>query len=262
MARGKTIVLLAGGALLFASSTAMAQRWGREHTPKDGACFYQDSDYDGDYFCVRSGDSVSVMPDGMNDRISSIRLFGQAQVVVYRDGRFRGRSERFDDSVRNLGHAGWNDQISSIEVRSSHDQGGRSADRHGSSDDRRSDDHRSSGRSQSDADRIVRRAYQDILDREPDSSGLRLYRSRIIDDDWSESQVRDALRNSPEYREKNTMTRAKAEDIVARAYRATLNRDPDAGSRGYVDKVLREHWTQQDVERELKKSAEYRNKHH
>jgi len=34
----------------------------------------------------------------------------------------------------------------------------------------------------------------------------------------------------------------------------------DPASRGYVDKVMRDHWTQQDVERELRKSAEYRNK--
>ena len=111
-----------------------------------------------------------------------------------------------------------------------------------------------------DADRVVRRAYQDILDREPDSAGMRLYRSRIIDDDWSEQDVREALRKSPEYREKNMMTRQKAEDIVARAYRSVLNREPDSGSRSYVDKVMREKWSQSDVERELRKSPEYKRK--
>ena len=30
------------------------------------------------------------------------------------------------------------------------------------------------------------------------------------------------------------------------------------GSRGYVERVLRDHWTQADVERELRKSPEYR----
>jgi hypothetical protein len=109
-----------------------------------------------------------------------------------------------------------------------------------------------------DADRVVRRAYQDILDREPDSAGMRLYRSRMIDDDWSEQDVREALRKSPEYREKNTMTRQKAEEIVGRAYRSVLNREPDSGSRSYVDKVMREKWSQSDVERELRKSPEYK----
>ena len=108
-----------------------------------------------------------------------------------------------------------------------------------------------------DADRIVRRAYQDILEREPDEAGLRQYRSRIIDDGWSEARVRDALRKSPEYRQKNTMTRQRAQDIVRRAYLSVLKREPDAGSRGYVDRVLRDKWTQSDVERELRKSPEY-----
>ena len=111
-----------------------------------------------------------------------------------------------------------------------------------------------------DADRVVRRAYQDILDREPDSAGTRLYRSRMLDDDWSEQDVREALRKSPEYREKNTMTRQKAEEIVGRAYRSVLNREPDSGSRSYVDKVMREKWSQSDVERELRKSPEYKRK--
>jgi len=37
-----------------------------------------------------------------------------------------------------------------------------------------------------------------------------------------------------------------------------LRREPDSGASGYVNKVYREHWTQQDVERELRKSPEYR----
>jgi uncharacterized protein HemY len=89
---------------------------------------------------------------------------------------------------------------------------------------------------------------------------MRLYRSRIIDDEWTEQDVREALRKSPEFREKNTMTRAKAEDIVRRAYLAVLRREPDAaGSAGYVNSVLRDKWTQQDVERELRRSPEFRN---
>ena len=107
---------------------------------------------------------------------------------------------------------------------------------------------------------IVRRAYQDILERDPDPTGMRVYRSHIIDDGWTEQQVREDLRNSREYREKNTMTRAKAADIVRRAYLAVLNREPDAASRGYVNSILRDGWTQQDVERELRRSPEYREK--
>jgi plasmid stability protein len=215
----------------------LAQRWGRERFPRDGVCFFKDPSFRGDYFCARSGDSLGSVPDDMNDRISSIRIFGRAEVTVFRDVRFSGRSARFETDVRNLKDEGWNDLISSLRVRSG-----------------------SYGRAPEDPDRIIRRAYQDILDREPDAAGLRLYRSRMIDDGWSEAKVRETLRNSPEYREKSTMTLARAQDIVRRAYLAVLKREPDPASQGYVDRVLRDRWSQQDVERELRKSPEYRNK--
>jgi hypothetical protein len=262
-------VLFACFAVLATSSAAMAQRWGREGVPRDGVCFYRDPNFNGDYFCARSGDNLASVPDGMNDRISSVRIFGRTEVIVFRDIRFAGRSTRFDDDVRNLKDVGWNDLISSIRVRSASGGGfgGRpggdrpGGDRPGS--DRPGGDRPSGGfggRRTEDPDRIIRRAYQDILEREPDANGLRLYRSHIIDEGWTEAQVRDELRNSREYREKNSMTPAKAQDIVRRAYLAVLRREPDPGSQGMVERVLRDHWTQQDVERELRKSAEYRNK--
>ena len=112
-----------------------------------------------------------------------------------------------------------------------------------------------------DPDKIIRRAYQDVLGRDPDAGGLRQYRSRIMDDRWSEEQVRESLRSSPEFREKITMTQEKAEAIVRAAYQAVLKREPDAaGSRGYINSVLRDKWSQQDVERELRKSDEFRNR--
>ena len=237
MAMRKTILLACLG-LLATSSTALAQRWGRGGLPREGACFYNDTNFRGDYFCLGPGDDINAVPSGTNDRISSLRLFGRVGVTVFKDARFSGRSNRFDADVRNLRDEGWNDLISSIRVRP--ESGGGQY-----------------GRNEN-PDRIVRRAYQDILDREPDSAGLRLYRSRIIDDGWTEGQVRDALRKSPEYRENSTMTYAKAQEIVRLAYQAVLNREPDAGSRGYVDKVLRDKWSQQDVERELRRSGEYR----
>jgi TorA maturation chaperone TorD len=115
--------------------------------------------------------------------------------------------------------------------------------------------------SQSSADRIVKRAYQDILGRDPDYNGLVMYRNRIVTDGWDEYDVREALRKSPEFRQKNTMTRQKAEEIVTRAYRSVLGRDPDpAGMENYVQGVLRKHWSEADVARDLRNSDEYRNK--
>ncbi len=50
-----------------------------------------------------------------------------------------------------------------------------------------------------DVDRIIRNAYQDVLGRAPDAEGLRTYRRNMIDDGWTERQVRDALRKSQEH---------------------------------------------------------------
>jgi hypothetical protein len=61
-------------------------------------------------------------------------------------------------------------------------------------------------------------------------------------------------------RRPSAMTQARAEDIVRRAYQSVLKRDPDPASRGFVDRVLKDGWSQTDVERELRNSEEYRRK--
>ena len=53
------------------------------------------------------------------------------------------------------------------------------------------------------ADRIVKRAYLDVLGREPDPSGLRTYRKNLLERNWTEGDVRDDLRKSAEYRNKH-----------------------------------------------------------
>ena len=227
------------GAMLCGSARADAQ-FGGERVPREGACFYRDADYRGRSFCVEGGDERSSLPGFADAEVSSIRVYGRVEVIVYRDSRFRGDSRRFTSNVRDLQDEDFNDRIQSIEVRGRGYGGNRP------------------GWGGQNPDRIVRRAYQDILEREPDQAGLRLYRSRIIDDGWTEAQVREALRNSPEYKQKQTMTWPKAQEIVRRAYLNVLNREPDARSRGYVDRVFRDKWTQADVERELRKSPEYR----
>jgi hypothetical protein len=71
---------------------ADAQRFGRGPTPGNGACFYENPDFEGDYFCIRAGDVIDTVPRGMNDRISSIRTFGSGiDVTVFQDSRFEGR---------------------------------------------------------------------------------------------------------------------------------------------------------------------------
>jgi len=110
---------------LFVGHAVSAQpRWGRERVPNQGACFYEDVNFRGSYFCVRQGDQLSTLPSGMGDKISSVRVFGSAEVTVFRDSNMRGRSARLINDVRNLKGEGWNDQISSLDVTSGRDYSG------------------------------------------------------------------------------------------------------------------------------------------
>jgi hypothetical protein len=184
------------------------------------------------------------MPSGANDRISSIRIFGRADVRVYRDTRFRGESLRLRSNVADLEDEGFDDAISSIRTEGRSFGGGSNGGRSGSQN----------------PELIVQRAYQDILERDPDPAGLRIYRSHIIDEGWTEQDVRADLRKSQEYRERTTMTRSKAEEIVRQAYMTVLKREPDAGSQGYVDAIFRKKMSREELERELRNSPEYRNR--
>ena len=116
------------------------------------------------------------------------------------------------------------------------------------------------------ADRIVRRAYLDVLRREPDPEGLAAYRREVIENGWEYHDVRQALARSPERRQARGAVReeireAEAREIVRRAYLDVLNREPDAGGmEGYVGRVMRDRWTEADVARALRDSDEYRNR--
>lgn len=122
MISGKTIACIIGLFCLFIAESASAQpRWGRERVPNQGACFYQDANFRGNYFCVREGERLPSLPSGMGDKISSVRVFGASEVTVFRDANMRGRSARFINDLQNLKGEGWNDQISSLEVTSGRD---------------------------------------------------------------------------------------------------------------------------------------------
>ena len=99
------------------------QSWNNRPNPQRGACFFSDFNFQGNHFCVRSGDQLGKLPGGMGDHISSIKVFGGAQVTVYNDGNFQNGSTHLRGSVADLrripfrdGHT-WNDRISSVTVR-------------------------------------------------------------------------------------------------------------------------------------------------
>jgi hypothetical protein len=210
--------------------------------------FYQDANFRGDSFTLEAGQQVENLQfvqfsggGGANDRISSIRIEGPVEVLVFRDANFHGGMLRITHDERNLGadDRGWNDTISSIRVEFPRGEG-----RHGPG---RGDERR--------VDQIIVRAYRDILLREPDDSGLRSYRSHMIEDGWTEAEVREALRRSEEYRRV-------VDRIVTKAYRDLLGRDPDEGGlKTYTRLMLRDGWTEEDVREGLRKSDEYRDRH-
>ena len=113
----RAVVVGALGIAMLATTGLEAQRWGRPRPPSAGACFYQKRRLRGDYFCVPAGEDLDQMPSGLNDRISSIRTFGGAEVTVFRNPGFSGRTARFATDVSNLQTEGWNDTLSSLSVR-------------------------------------------------------------------------------------------------------------------------------------------------
>jgi hypothetical protein len=92
--------------------------------PKNGACFFRETNYSADYFCMDRGASFAFLPNGFNDQISSMRLYGGVTVLAFSDGNFRGASFTFRHSIADLrnyqvqgsNNKTWNNRISSIRV--------------------------------------------------------------------------------------------------------------------------------------------------
>lgn len=97
--------------------------WNDRPMPRRGACFFKDINFRGDRFCVRGGDRLDQLPGNFGNRISSIQLFGGAEVTIFNDAGFRNGQQRLRGTVADLrsvpfrgGHT-WNDRISSMIVR-------------------------------------------------------------------------------------------------------------------------------------------------
>jgi Peptidase inhibitor family I36 len=114
----RTLLVFAIGLVSLCGATAATAQpqWGSQRMPQSGACFFEDRNFGGRYFCVRPGDDLNALPNGMGDRISSMRLLGASEVTVFKDSNMRGKSARFTGDVNDLRRDGWNDQISSIVV--------------------------------------------------------------------------------------------------------------------------------------------------
>ncbi len=208
---------------------------------------FEHANFRGDFLVLYPGDVIDNFSgrtyangNSLNDSVSSIRVEGGAEVYVYEQSRFRGAVLRLTDSVRDLSNRplgdgarfSWNDRISSIKVEGSR--------RHNRQLD-------------VDADVVIKRAYNDLLGRDPDPEGVRHYHVLIIDEGWNEAMVRDQIRRGEEYRKEGI------DRIIRRAYRDLLGRDPDEGGlRNFRKLMLDRDWSENDLRAEIRRSEEYR----
>jgi hypothetical protein len=96
--------------------------WNSRPSPRSGACFFTSGGFQGNRFCVRSGDRLPSLPGNFGGNVSSIQIYGHARVQVYNDRDFRNGSTVLNRSVSDLrnvpfrgGHT-WNNRISSMVV--------------------------------------------------------------------------------------------------------------------------------------------------
>jgi Protein of unknown function (DUF3011)/Peptidase inhibitor family I36 len=90
--------------------------------PRDGACFFRHYNYAGDYFCRERGSRVNT-PNGFENEVSSIQIYGRATVTFFSYPNFGGMQSTTRHSVSDLrrfpipkGVGDWNDRISSVIV--------------------------------------------------------------------------------------------------------------------------------------------------
>lgn len=212
------------------------------------AIFYTEPGYKGETLVVEAGgaaDNLEFVRDRrgrpFNDRISSVRFEGSVRVAVFENSQFRGaftwiNRDTPDLTAFSLGDrskASWNEAVSSLQVEAVR----RGADVFTAWERR-------------DAERAVRAAYRDYLGREADSSGLRFYTGRLLDAGWSEEQLRDVFRRSPEFKDRDL------DAIVRRVYREELGRDPDPSGIAAYTRGLSRGMTEPELRAELRRSRE------
>lgn len=233
----------------LATSLALVVSSAHAQPPPAGrALFYTEPGYKGECFVVEAGGSAENLEfvrdkrgQSLNDRISSVRLEGAVRAAVFETSQFRGaftwlNRDTPDLSAFSLGersNATWNETISSLQV-----QVIRTGTDAFTAWERR------------DADRAVRAAYRDYLGREGDAAGLRFYTGRLLEAGWSEEQLHDVFRRSPEFKNRDLGA------IIHRVYADELGRDPDPSGIASYTKALGRGMTESEFRAELHRSKE------
>ena len=101
-------------------------------------------------------------------------------------------------------------------------------------------------------DAAIRQLYREVLGRDADPTGLAHYRAKWREG-WTQGQIRADLSRSQEGRGRNVR------EIITRAYRELLGRDPDpAGMANYERQMQEKGLTERDLRRALMNGEEYR----
>lgn len=101
----------------------------------------------------------------------------------------------------------------------------------------------------------ITKIFRETLGRDPDPAGLAHYR-KLWRDGWTQGQIRDDLRRSPESRDFSIRS------AITRAYRELLNRAPDPAGFATYEKLMREKgMAERQLRESLMQSDEYRQLH-
>lgn len=246
-----SISLLAGFAVVAAAPTVSAQSWGRGAQPQAGACFYEDINFGGRYFCTRVGEGSERVPSNLNDEISSIRIIGPAEVLVFRDGSMRGEARRFTSGVRDLRRSGFNDRLTSfvVQPRGYADRGGYGY--------QGGYDPYSSGR-------YGNQGYGNQGYGNPGygygNPGYGGYGDDRYDNGrYDNGRYDNGRYDNGRYNQGGSRwTYQQAAVMVQQAYRRVFGRDPDRAAQPWVDEVLKNNWSQRQLEQALRNTPEGR----
>jgi len=236
-------------ALIFAALTLAALPVRAQYPPPPGrVLLFSEPNYRGEVLVVEAGSAIENLEyvhdrhgRKWNDRIASVRLEGPVFLIVSEHSRFRGVQATLTRNVSDLAALSrgdrdgpvWDRMISSLRVEAV-----------------------PPGAplfipwNRREAERAVRSAYRDLLGREPDERGLREYRDRLMERGWTEDQLRDNLRRSPEFRNRDL------DAIIRKVYREVLERNPDPSGSASYRRALQNGMSEAELRAELLRSPE------
>lgn len=238
-----SMTVVVGLTICGAASTASAQQWGRGAYPQAGACFYEDINFNGRYFCARAGEGAERVPSRLNDEISSVRVFGNAEVLVFKDGSMRGDARRFTNNVNDLRRTGFNDRLTSFVVQprgyAGNGYGGYGNGSYGNSG-------------------YGNGGYYDPRGGNGRYDDGRYGNGRYDDGRYDDRDNRYGRDDGRYQGGVSRQSYQQAARMVQQAYRRVFGRDPDRDAQPWAEEVMKNGWSQRQLEQALRNTPEGR----